>query len=111
MYAELLDAALSERLRSGPPGATGERLAELLRCRSKLTTSTPSTSRVAVAVADQLAYDISLIGLAQGVGVDCDPLRFDQPELERHRLEQALVSRRVPLNDLDEQSSSTDRTA
>jgi hypothetical protein len=104
MYAELLDAAFSERLRSGPPGATGERLAELLRCRSQLTTSTPSNNRVAGAVADQLAYDLALIELAQGVGVDCDPLLFDQPLRERQRLEQALVSWGVPLNDLDEQA-------
>jgi hypothetical protein len=58
-------------------------------------------------VADQLAYDIALIELAQGVGVDCDLFGFDQPPRERNRIEQALAARGLRLNDLDEEAPST----
>jgi hypothetical protein len=98
MYAELLEAALGERLRSGPPGASGERLAELFRCRRQLNASPSPNNGVAVSVADQLAYDVALIELAQGVGINCDLLGFDQPQRERARLEQGLISRGVLLN-------------
>ncbi len=82
--------------------ARGERLADLLRCRSQLTTNA-SSNGVAVAVADQLAYDVALIEFAQGLGIEVDARGFDQPRLERHRLEQALASRGIPLRDLDDQ--------
>jgi len=102
MYAQLLGAALYERRRQDPPVARGERLADLLRCRSQLTTNA-SSNGVAVAVADQLAYDAALIEFAQGLGIDVEVCGFDRPSVERRRVEQALASRGIPLYDLDEQ--------
>ena len=64
--------------------------------------SASPNGRVVVAVADQLAYDIALIEFAQGVGIDFDLEAFDQPQVERGRLEQALVSRGVSLRSFDE---------
>jgi hypothetical protein len=102
MYAQLLEAALRDRLGSDRPEAKGQQLAELLRCRSRLTPSTSPNGRVVVSVADQLAYDIALIEFAHGVGVDFDLGAFDQPLLERGRLEQALVARGVTLASFDQ---------
>lgn len=110
MYAQLLDVVLQERRRPGTSAARGERLAELLRCRGQLAANAPSNvgpNRVAVTLADQLEYDIALVEFAQGVGVDFDLRRFDQPEVERDRLEQALVLHGIPLHHLDEQAPPT----
>jgi hypothetical protein len=99
IYAVLLDAVLHEHRQPGPPVGPGERLAELFRCRSQLVASTSSnreSDRVATAVADQLAYDVALIEFAQSLGIVPDP-RFDPPQLERRRLEEALVLRGIPL--------------
>jgi len=71
IYAVLLETALQERQQPGPPVSPGARLAELLRCRSQLQASTSrrwGSDRVAIAVADQLAYDIALIEFARGPG-------------------------------------------
>jgi hypothetical protein len=111
IYAVLLDTVLHERQQQGPVLAPGERLAALLRCRSQLEASTYASrgsDGVATAVADQLAYDVALIEFARGLGIDPDPRRFDPPQLERHRLEEALVLRGIALygpGELDSSSS------
>lgn len=106
MYARLLDEVLEERHAQGSSTTRGERLVEVLRCRSRLMGGAPSKGRSnagAVALADQLAYDAALMELAQGAGVDFDIRRFDQPLLGRGFLEEALVSEGVPLKHPEEQ--------
>ena len=105
IYGQLLDTALHERRQLG---SRGQRLAELLRCRGQLRGSEAS-NRVADALADQLAYDVALIDLAQHLGIDCDAHRFDQPPLERRRLEDALAMNGVPLPALEDQASPAPR--
>ena len=59
------------------------------------------------ALVDQLAYDISLLGLAEHLGIACDVRRFDEPHLERSRLEDALAARGINLGELDVQAQSS----
>jgi hypothetical protein len=102
MYAQLIGEAL-ERVTPGETRTPGEVLSELIRSRSFLEPSRStdrSSSWVPEAVAHQLTYDVALVELARGHGIDCDPLAFDQPQEERSRLETALASRGVQLVEL-----------
>ena len=104
MYAELLVAALrDDRWSEGEP-TTGVLLAKLLRYRSRLAEGTPASGDypTPAAVADQLAYDATLIDLARRLGVECDVHGFAQPQHERARLERELSSRGVDLKELDD---------
>jgi hypothetical protein len=105
MYAQLLDSALRERTQPSLGTTPAKRLAELLRCRNRLTVSASSDGQsdgAEVTVVDQLSYDIALIDFARGMGVELDLQAFDQPQVERDRLEQALVSRGIRLDRLNE---------
>jgi hypothetical protein len=44
------------------------------------------------ALADQISYDRSLIRLCRACGIDTEPRRFEQPAIERGRLENVLSS-------------------
>ena len=67
-------------------------LDEVLRCRAELESAPPATDpdTVPVVLALEVAYDVALLELARLVGVESDPDRFEQPQLERARLEGAL---------------------
>ena len=53
------------------------------------------------AIADQLAYDVALVELSQRLGIEVDLTRFGQPRQERDRLEQALISRGIHLDEFE----------
>ena len=103
MYAELLASTLGNpRWSDGEEVTTGAVLAKLLRYRSRLLGPTPSSGLdpAPAAVADQLAYDATLVELARRLGIDCDVRGFAQPQHERARIERALASRGVRLDEL-----------
>ena len=93
MYTELLDAA--SRQHRPPIEGAGElqALHEVHRCRRELEEGIPpddDADTVPVVLALQVAYDIALLELARAVGIDTEPSRFEQPQLERERLERAF---------------------
>jgi hypothetical protein len=93
MYTELLGLALIERSRSDVAPAIGGIFAELLRCRARL----PVGKGGALASsADQLAYDVALVRLAEGHGIGWELRSFEHPAQERRALEGALTARGVP---------------
>ncbi len=52
---------------------------------------TAPTSDAGAVLAYELAYDRALINLSLQIGIDTGPERFDVPDRERERLQQALV--------------------
>lgn len=93
MYTQLLDAAYAER--GQPAGVLTRRVAvaEVIRCRDELDDGVPpgmDPDTVPVALALEIGYDVALMELARVLGVNTDPRRFDQPQRERDRLEQAF---------------------
>ncbi len=93
MYTQLLDAAFGQC--QPPIEGFGERgaLDEVVRCHCALEEGIPpdgDADTVPVVLALQIAYDVALLELARVVGVDTDPSRFEQPQLERERLERAF---------------------
>jgi hypothetical protein len=103
MYTTLLGSALDQRDRSGRGTAVGDLFAELLRCRTQLAASgilSPRQARTLGDVTSQLEYDVSLISLARGLGIDFAIGQFDNGE--RHLLEQVLIERGLPLGGFDE---------
>jgi hypothetical protein len=71
----------------------GVAMAEVIRCRDELDEGVApgdDPDAVPAVLALQIGYDVALIELAQVVGVDTDASRFDQPQRERDRLEQAF---------------------
>ena len=108
MYTQLLDAAYGER---PGPLEEGAAVAEVLRCRFQLEERVPpglDPDAVPVVLALQVGYDVALLGLARLVGVETDPTRFEQPERERERLEQALRDRGIRLEVPIAEESSAD---
>jgi hypothetical protein len=101
MYTELLGAALDNLHPFEVDTPTSDLVAELWRRRRQfgaIDARHRGTGWAPVGVADQLRYDIALIGLARHLGVRCDPGDFDQPEPERFRLERDLIGRGIPLD-------------
>jgi hypothetical protein len=100
MYTQLLGAASAER----PPPVAGisesDAVDEVLRCRRALAEGVPAegdSDTVPAVLALQIAYDVSLLELAGVLGIDSDPSRFEQPQLERERLERAFGARGLNL--------------
>ncbi len=104
MYTQLLDAALHQLSIDG----SGEdvAVAEVQRYRNQLERATPDVDpdTVSAALALQIGYDVALLRLAELVGIDSDPGRFDRPQLERTRLEREFARRGIPLNQNGESS-------
>ncbi|MGA2835145.1 MAG: hypothetical protein ABSF84_00980 [Acidimicrobiales bacterium] len=99
MYAQLLQAVLTDEDASmNGPRSQGP-LAELLRLRHAMEQRSPRVDPgwALQAVADQLAYDAALIRLARKRGVPVDIHSFDVPERGRTGLEQALRDKGVHL--------------
>jgi hypothetical protein len=111
IYAKLLDNALDQS-QPDPDSTIGDVLAQLLEHRDRLGTSVASHTEfdwAPAAIADQLAYDVSLIELSRRLGIEADLTRFGQPQSERARLEHALVSRGIRLDRLDTPSQKPQR--
>jgi hypothetical protein len=92
MYTQLLDAALDQRPPRAPDPSPSHAVEEVRRCREELELGVPehSIDTVPVVLARQIGYDVALLELAEVVGIESGPGRFDQPERERDRLRQAL---------------------
>jgi hypothetical protein len=102
MYAELLEAVLSDETdTSAPiPARSPGPLAELVRLRHVLEKHAARTDPgwALQTVADQLAYDAALVRLARKRGIPCELDSFAVPEQGRANLEQALIERGVNLH-------------
>jgi hypothetical protein len=105
IYTELLSHALDQSDRDDDEPTTGEVLAIVLERRSRLSADISSETEsgwAPAAVADQLAYDIALIGLARRFGIGVDLSGFAQRQNERAQLERALETQGIHLNQLTE---------
>jgi hypothetical protein len=108
IYVQLLGSALDQS-HSDEDTTIGEALAQLLECRNRLGANLSfytGTDWAPAAVADQLAYDVSLVEFSRHLGIEVDPTKFGQPEHERARLERALVSRGICLEEFDTSGES-----
>jgi hypothetical protein len=109
MYTHLLDAAFGRR---GPVlvRPTKQRALDALwRRRRELNQDIPLATdpdAVPVVLAREIGYDVALLELAQVWGIDSDPSHFEQPRLERSRLERALRDRGVTLRSTDRSAES-----
>ena len=103
MYTTLLGSALDQRDQADNSPSIGELFAQLLRCRIQLTDSgilSPRHAKTLQDVTSQLEYDVYLISMSRTIGVEFAIGEFDDGE--RHRLEQVLIDRGIPLDELDE---------
>ena len=92
MYTQLLDAALEQRPRGAPDPSRSHAVEQVRRCREELELGVPeqSVDTVPAVLALQIGYDVALLELAEAVGIESGPSRFEQPERERDRLRHAL---------------------
>jgi hypothetical protein len=93
MYTQLLDAAYVQQTRPSGLVTRHVAVAEVMRRRDELDDRVlpgDDPDAVPAVLALEIGYDVALIELARVVGVDTDPSRFDQPQRERDRLEQAF---------------------
>ena len=93
MYTQLLDAAIGQHQPPVEGTSESSALDEVLRCRHDLEHAAPEAGdpdTVPVVLAQQVAYDVALLELALVVGIDSGPSHFEQPQLERERLERAF---------------------
>ena len=100
MYADILHKAFERRPKAVGPPVVSDAVKEVLDRRSRLAvTRSPKRAAgwAANALANQVAYDVALIELAQSVGLACDPSTFDQPELRRNEVDRELAARGVHL--------------
>jgi hypothetical protein len=109
LYTQLLDAALEQR----PPRALGpsrtHAVEEVRRCREELELGVPehNVDTVPAVLALQIGYDVALMELAETVGIESGPSRFEQPERERDRLRHALNDMGIDLDVLGEANRRT----
>lgn len=103
MYTQLLEAAWRDRpgrTTSGADTSQGGALDEVMRRRRQLgegLQAGESAETVPAQLALQVAYDVALMDLARSVGIETEPSRFEQPQLERERLEDQLNAQGVIL--------------
>jgi len=92
MYTQLLDAALEQRPPRDPDPSRHHAVEEVRRCHEELELGVPEHNgdTVPAILALQIGYDVALLELAEVVGIESGPSRFEQPERERDRLRQAL---------------------
>jgi hypothetical protein len=110
MYTHLLDAAFEQR------GPVLVRLSEnnalntVRRCLSELARDTPHATdpdAVPVVLSREISYDVALLELAEVLGVESDPSRFEQPRHERARLEQLFSDLGIKLQALPDTENAT----
>ena len=102
IYAQLLSVAIERTAAVDENATTGDALAKLLECRSRIgidISAGEESDWTAIAIADQLAYDIALINLARRCGIEANSGHFEPPQRERARLERILETRGINLNE------------
>lgn len=99
MYAQLLEAVLSDDVDPATQVRSPGPLAELVRARQTMEKHAAHVDAgwALQAVADQLAYDAALIRLARKRGIPAEPGSFEIPERGRSVLERQLVAKGVNL--------------
>jgi hypothetical protein len=109
MYTRLLDAALEQRPPRAPESSRSDAVEEVRRCREELELGVPGhhVDTVPAVLALQIGYDVALLELAEVVGIESEPSRFDQPERERDRLRQALNDIGIDLDRTTTERSSS----
>ena len=100
MYTQLLDAALEQRPAREAKKNRHHAVEHVRRCRKRLERGVPedNVDTVPAVLALQIGYDVALLELAEVVGIESGPSRFDQPERERDRLRQALNDMGIDLD-------------
>lgn len=99
MYTQLLDAACTQR----PSQRRTQRdvIDEVLRCHGELAEGAGAAGAeddtVSLMLALELRYDVALMELADVLGIETGPGRFEQPHRERERLVRAIHARGVRL--------------
>ena len=99
MYTQLLDAALEQRPARVPDPNRTHAVEAVRRCRAELELGVPdhNTDTVPAVLALQIGYDVALLELAEAMGIESAPSRFEQPERERDRLCHALNDMGIDL--------------
>ena len=99
MYTQLLSAAMGQCPPEPAVATEDDAVDAVLRCRAELESAPPPADpdAVSVVLALEVAYDVALIRLARLVAMQSDPDRFEQPQLERARLEMVLRDRGLRL--------------
>jgi hypothetical protein len=93
MYTQLLDAAVGQREPVGAHPTRPSALDARRRRRGELNEGIPPATdpdAVPVVLARENAYDMALLELSELMGIKTDLHRFEQPQQERARLEEAL---------------------
>jgi hypothetical protein len=110
MYTHLLDAAFEQR---GPvlvrPNED-KALNMVRRCRGELARHSPPATDpdgVPVVLAREISYDVALLELAEVLGIETGPSRFEQPRHERARLEQLFSELGIKLGPLSDTEDAT----
>ena len=93
MYADLVSRALLDGDQESDRAAL---IQTALMARLAITTERAEVT-VPGTLADQISYDRSLIRLCLACGINTEPSRFEQPAIERGRLETVLSSIGVDL--------------
>ena len=110
MYTHLLDAAFEQR---GPVlvhPSEDNALNTVRRRRGELARYTPPATgpdAVPAVLAREISYDVALLELAEVLGVETDPSRFEQPRHERARLEQLFSDLGIVLQPLPHTEDAT----
>jgi hypothetical protein len=100
MYTQLLDAALEQRSSRDPDPNRSHAVEAVRRCRKELDLGVPERGNdtVPAVLALQIGYDVALLELAEAMGIESGPSRFEQPERERDRLRHALNDMGIDLD-------------
>jgi hypothetical protein len=100
MYTHLLDAAVGQRTTVSEHPTERAALDAVRRCRRALGEEPAAADPDAVpaVLARELGYDVALLDLAEALGIETGPSRFEQPRHERARLERAFRERGIALH-------------
>lgn len=101
MYGRLLAMAVADQEAGDEVPAEQELVRHLTDVRVRLVPRSPLLGPVVVDAAESLAaqvdYDRTLLRLCRLRGIACAPERFTRPDVERRRLEAALMADGVAL--------------
>jgi hypothetical protein len=99
MYVEILSGVVK---RDDPGTAEEDLLARLVACRAALPwRGLGSGVWSEEALVAEVTYDRALITFAARRGIDVAPHRFAHPQIERERLEAALLEQGIDLDEAD----------
>jgi hypothetical protein len=112
MYTQLLGAAYGQRHPGGARPSEDVAVAQVRWCRVELESGRPpglDPDAVPVILALEIGYDVALLELAGVMGIETEPARFEQPRIERDRLERALRARGVAVEETAQETAGSDR--